>query len=129
MIRLFDGPVESLSRGLQFASRRHEVIVQNLANLETPGYRGRDLVFEDHLRPLREVPAPELGPALPPVGPDERQARLILARDGAVKPGGSDVHVDRQMARLAENTLFHNALTQVLINRFTAMKQAISGRL
>jgi flagellar basal-body rod protein FlgB len=121
--RIFDGAIEQLTRGLAFATRRHQVIVQNVANLETPGYRARDLVFDDY---LRAVPAPELGEPLPPVG--DRVPRLVLSGEGAPRPSGNDVHLDHQMARLAENTLFHGALTQVLHSQFTALKQAISGR-
>ena len=41
---------------------------------------------------------------------------------------GNDVNLDRQMARLAENTLFNNTLVNLLTSRFNQMKQAISGR-
>jgi flagellar basal body rod protein FlgB len=37
-----------------------------------------------------------------------------------------DLHAE--LARLAENALFHQALVQVLASRFAALKQAISGR-
>jgi flagellar basal-body rod protein FlgB len=123
--RIFDGAIEQLGRGLAFAARRHQVIVRNLANLESPGFQSRDLVFDDFLRP-RPASAPDLPEALPDVG--GRTPRLVLSGDGAVKPNGNDVHLDRQMARLAENTLFHGALTQVLASQFAALKQAISGR-
>jgi flagellar basal-body rod protein FlgB len=123
--RLFDGSVESLSRGLAYAARRHAVLVENLANVETPGYQARDLVFDDFLKP-RPVTSGDLPPNLPAIG--DHKPRLTLAEDGAPRANGNDVHLDRQMARLAENTLFHQALVQVLAGQFNTMKQAISGR-
>jgi len=48
--------------------------------------------------------------------------------DSTPNPEGNDVNLDRQMARLAENTLFHHALVQMLSGQFTALKQSISGR-
>lgn len=128
LIRFFDGAVEHLTRGLAFATRRHEVIAGNLANLETPGYKARDLAFEDHLRPLLQAAPADSPVGLLPVGRGARHARLVFAADGAPRPDGNDVNLDRQMARLAQNTLFHNALVQLLTSQFTAMKQAISGR-
>jgi flagellar basal-body rod protein FlgB len=125
--RLFDGAVDHLTRGIAFATRRHEVLTQNIANLETPGYRARDVVFEDVLTPLVKVSAPD-GGALAPLADGEVRPRLVYAEDGAPGGTGNDVKLDRQMARLAQNTLFHQALVQVLGSRFAAMKQAIPGR-
>lgn len=127
-MRLFDGAVEHVARGLAYAARRHEVLAKNLANVETPGYRARDLVFDDVLSPLLGAAAPEPPPDLPPVGRAERRPRLVLVTDGPPNAQGNDVKLDRQMARLAENTLFHHMLAQVLGNRLSALKQAITGR-
>ena len=126
--RLFDGTTRELTRGLLYTQERHQILAQNLANAETPGYRSRDLVFDDHLRPLVRRAAPELTPASLTPGADDRRARVVYADEGPAKANGNDVSADRQMAKLAENTLFHHALTQILINRFALLKQAISGR-
>ncbi|HWP84999.1 MAG TPA: flagellar basal body protein, partial [Terriglobia bacterium] len=49
--------VRFLEEVLDLASRRHALIASNLANLDTPGYRTRDIRFEDELRnALRGVP-------------------------------------------------------------------------
>lgn len=125
--RLFGGAVEHLVRGLGFAARRHAVLAENLANVETPGYRARDLVFEDVLRPLL-TPVATASPLLPPAPESAPAARLVYARDRAPRPTGNDVDLHAQLARLAENTLFHQALVQVLASRFATLKQAITGR-
>jgi flagellar basal-body rod protein FlgB len=125
--RLFGGAVEPLVRGLGFAARRHEVLAENLANLETPGYRARDLVFEDVFRSLLDSSA-EPAPLRTPVAEPAPAARLVYTRDRAPRPSGNDVDLHGQLARLAENSLFHQALAQVLAHRFAALKQAISGR-
>jgi flagellar basal body rod protein FlgB len=59
-------------------------------------------------------------PPLLPVGPAERRPRLVHAEEGTAKWNGNDVNLDRQMARLAENSLFHNALTQILTGALSA---------
>ncbi len=129
LTRLFDGATWQVTRGVAYTQHRHDVLVENLANVETAGYKSRDLVFEDHLQPLLGRVTADLSPELPAAGLDERRARFVYADDGPAKPNGNDVHPDRQMARLAENTLFHHALVQILIGRFASLKQAISGRL
>ena len=47
---LFDPTIEGLARTLTLHQRRHEVLTSNLANVETPGYRARELDFQDALR-------------------------------------------------------------------------------
>lgn len=128
---LFDATVELLQRGAAFAVRRHAILAQNLANVETPGYRGQDLTFArqlDLVQQSRALPvALELrGPAgVRDVGLD---VRLVRAPDGPPRPDGNDVDVDRQMVKIAETTLYHNAVVHLLIAKLNAMKTAISGR-
>lgn len=125
---LFDYSIDRLTRGLEFASRRHEVLARNLANIETPGYRAVDVTFEDYLKPMRPI-VPDAGTVtLTAAAPGEPRDRLVYAADGAPRDDGNDVNLDRQMARMAENTLFNHTLVQLLAARFAAMKQAISGR-
>jgi flagellar basal-body rod protein FlgB len=129
MIRLFDQAIGQLTRGLEYTSRRHEVLTKNIANLETPGYRAQDLTFEDTLAPLKaqvvEVGSTSFSDA---VTPGDQRTRLVYTQDSNPREDGNDVNLDRQMSRLAENTLFNHTLVQLLANRFNTMKQAISGR-
>jgi flagellar basal-body rod protein FlgB len=128
MIRLFDRAIDRLTTGLEYTSRRHEVISKNVANMETPGYRALDVTFEDYLKPLA-VGATDVSPINIGSGaPGDPKARLIYASDSPPRDDGNDVNLDRQMARLAENTLFNHTLVQLLASRFSTVKQAISGR-
>jgi len=128
MIRLFDKAIDRLTNGLEYTNRRHEVLTRNVANLETPGYRALDVTFEDYLKPAR-ASAAELAPVKLAAGkPGDPRARLVYAEDGPARQDGNDVNLDRQMARLAENTLFNHTLVQLLASRFSTVKQAISGR-
>lgn len=121
-INLFDRVVGQLAGGLQYAGLRHEVIARNIANAETPGYRAQDLVFD---RMLAASPAAETSGATTALAPP---GRLTASGDVAPAQNGNDVHLDRQMARLAENTIFQHTLVGLLTNQFAALKQAISGR-
>jgi flagellar basal-body rod protein FlgB len=120
MTRISDATVDQIVRGLTFTSQRHAVLARNLANVATPGYRAQDVLFEDHLRPALDAVGG--GAATTP------STRVVTSSDVVPRGDGNDVDVDRQMSRVAQNTLFHSALVQVLIGRFATMKQAISGR-
>ena len=126
-IRLFDQAIDRLTRGLEFTSRRHEVLTKNVANLETPGYRAQDVAFDDYLNAMRPAATDGSMPG-PATAPGEPEAQVVYASDGPARDDGNDVNLDHQMARLAENTLFNQTLVNLLTARFNAMKQAISGR-
>jgi flagellar basal-body rod protein FlgB len=126
-IRLFDQAIDRLAKGLEFTSRRHEVLTRNIANLETPGYHAQDVTFGDYLNALRPA-ALDSGIPGPATAPGDPEAQVVYASDGPSRDDGNDVNLDRQMARLAENTLFNHTLVNLLTARFNAMKQAISGR-
>jgi flagellar basal-body rod protein FlgB len=129
MIRsLFGSTVEQLSRGLAFSGGRHEVISRNIANADTPGYRGQDLVIDDVLRPQAPTAPGDVATSLLPIGRNEQRPRLVYSSEGTPRPDGNDVNVEQQLSHLAENQLFHHALVQTLQSQFTALKQAISGR-
>jgi flagellar basal-body rod protein FlgB len=125
--RIFGGAMEHVTRGLAHAAKRHDILSRNVSNLGTPNYRARDLAFDDYLR----APAPgapgesAVTLAADPTAP---RPRVVYAADGPPRADGNDVNLDRQMARLAENSLFHGALTQLLAGQFAALKQAITGR-
>ncbi len=128
MIRLFDNAIDRLATGLEYTSRRHEVLTKNVANLETPGYKALDVTFDDYLKPA-EVAAGELSQlSIGSGAPGDPRARVVYAQDGSAREDGNDVNLDRQMARLAENTLYNATLVQLLASRFNTVKQAISGR-
>jgi len=128
MIRLFDKAIDRLATGLEYTSRRHEVLAKNVANMETPGYKALDVTFDDYLRPAKAAAYDVAQPPLTQGAPGDPSARMVYAADGSPREDGNDVNLDRQMARLAENTLFNHTLVQLLASRFSTVKQAISGR-
>lgn len=121
---IFGGVIETLRQASVFALRRHEMLAENVANVETPGFRARDITFERELstaQKARALPAPG-------VGAESLDLRLVDRPDFVTKFDGNTVDIDRQMTRMAQNTLYHNAVIQLLNSRFNALKSAINGR-
>ncbi|HLC41297.1 MAG TPA: flagellar basal body rod protein FlgB [Methylomirabilota bacterium] len=129
-MNLFGPTVELLRDAVQFASRRHEVLARNLANVETPGYRAQDVVFQRELESAlrgRMTPVSTLPPPAPS-GNDAIQPVLVYSSDTQRRVDGNDVDLDKQMVRVSQNTVYHNALVQILTTQFNVIKLAISGR-
>jgi len=136
------GSMQSVERLVQFTGARHKVLVNNIANFETPFYRARELdptAFQAGLRDAIE--SRRRGSGGPLDGRlkirDTRQIRFtddgITVRPGFDNAGvmfhdRTNADVERTMQHLAENTMAHNAGLQILKSEFDLLKMAIRGR-
>ena len=102
------------------ATFRHEVISQNIANVNTPGYQRQYVTFEGEWD--RAV---QLGDQGSLAG-----LSLEVRKDsgGAQRADGNNVDIDTEMGDLNKNGLLYEALTQVLASKMANMRAAITGR-
>jgi len=110
--------IDVLRRLMDAAALRHQVISQNVANVNTPGYRRLAVEFEDEL-------AKVLGTA---GGSADAVAPKVVVEDRAERVDGNTVDLDREMGDLNKNTLLFQAASQIAASRFASMRSAISGR-
>ena len=122
---LFDPTLRGLAETLTLTQRRHEVLASNLANVETPGFRARDLDFGSALREAFAVHRQgELGAA---DDADEPHASVVEDRSAPARADGNTVDLDLQMAKLTANGTRYLALARLLAMRIGLVRQAING--
>ena len=129
---LFNSQIGLVGRVLDMQLQRHNVISGNLANIDTPNYKPRELEFEKELQEA--------------MGLDQRgcmsltnQAHMPTYFNPATfgpewekqfKPrqihGEDRVNLDKEMAKLAKCNLHYTALTQVMTKSFEGMNTIIS---
>ena len=107
-----------LSRLLDAAALRHRVIAQNVANVNTPGYRALEVDFEDALARQLERGG-DLAAMTPP--------RIVEATDARPRADGNTVDIDAQMGQLNKNSLLYGLYSQVMATKMAMMRRAISG--
>jgi flagellar basal-body rod protein FlgB len=108
-----------LQKMLDAAALRHRVIAHNLANANTPGYRRREVRFNEQLAAALQARDAERLAAVRPVVAESEEA--------ATRPDGGNVTTERELADLMQNSLLYNACTQLLSSRIAAYRAAISG--
>jgi len=129
-MKLFGTVTQGLSTALDLYEARHRVLAENIANSETPGYRARELKFNEELLTAMTPPEPQPSgdgskAAAPPPSPPHVEPSVD--RDAAVKPDGNSVAIDVQVGRLSENAFKIQALTQILSARLDGLKRVIDG--
>ena len=129
--------MRGLERVLDLSAFRHQVIATNLANVDTPGYRTRDVrEFAGEIeQAMAGVDEPSLagqsltgqsltGPsfATPAFTPVAHEIRGLLER-----PDGNNVSVERESLLLAQNQLRFQVAVQFLKAEFHRLSSAING--
>jgi flagellar basal-body rod protein FlgB len=115
---------DALSRFLDVDVARYKLIATNLANIDTPGYRARDLDFRAELRRAATSDSDfnDAGSAAASFYPVARQVRGLVER-----PDGNDVSVERESLLLAETQMKFNLGVQLLKEQFHIISMAINS--
>jgi flagellar basal-body rod protein FlgB len=122
---MIDTPmIEGLSRYLDVDVARHKLITANLANIDTPGYRTRDLDFHRELRraSLHTAASQMTGLEYAAYTPVVKSIRGLIER-----PDGNNVSVERESLLLAESQVKYTLGVQLLKDEFHTIGQAINS--
>ena len=121
-----DAIMAALGRQLTMAVAKQVVASGNLANIDTPGYRTRDVSFDDllngEMRKLsmsRTQDAQLAGGA--PDGPPTTEADGLQARRD-----GNNVQLDRELLQMSHASADFSAAQAVLAAKFRLIRYAIN---
>ena len=116
-----DPMITALGRFLDVNVARHKLIAANMANVDTPGYRTRDLDFRAEL--ARVSGDSGLGGlSYASYAPVAKPVRVLLMR-----PDGNNVSVERESLLLAETQMKYALGVQLLKDEFHGIAQAINS--
>ncbi|BER91325.1 flagellar basal body rod protein FlgB [Atrimonas thermophila] len=119
-----------LERGLDFAAQRQELLASNIANVETPGYKRRDLDFESLLKGLEEQGG-ELNLArtssrhLPGYVARSEELFPVKEENITIRDDGSSIDVEREMVTLLENGLYYQTLSKLTAGKFNLLRTVL----
>jgi len=123
--------LSTLKKALDVYSKRHQVTSENISNVQTSGYRTKEVNFEDMIN----------GASNRLKGRATREGHLSLGRRDVGKAqeelietasnfdnGVNNVDIDEQMTELATNDLSYRLATRLLSMKYAGLKKAITGR-
>ncbi len=105
--------VEVLAHFLDLAAHRQGLIASNISNIDTPGYRTKDLDF--HKEILKVLQSPMDAPQ-----PAAQQVQGLMER-----PDGNNVNLDREALLLAQTQLQFHMGIQLIKEEFHRIQLAI----
>jgi flagellar basal-body rod protein FlgB len=127
-VELFSNTFNSLERGLDYASLNQKVISQNIANVDTPNYKAKEVEFKTVLHnSINQLEA------------KRTDSRHFTFQSYDMHPGvktktayqynhnGNGVDLDKEMSEMAENQIYFNALSDRINGKFNSLKSVIRG--
>jgi flagellar basal-body rod protein FlgB len=106
-----------LDAGIQAESLRQKAIANNIANLETPGYRRLDVKFEQLLaKALNSAGKVDL---------NEIKPELHQPMQSPVKSNGNDVSLEAEVGEMVKNNLRHETYIRLLVSKLKQIELAI----
>ena len=131
---LNSGSFDYAARGMQAAVVRHEVISHNIANVNTPYFRRGDVEFENLLAKELNL---DKDTTMQVVRTHDRhlptplklraKATVIKEESTNARYDGNNVDIDREMAHMAKNQLYYNALANTLSGHVRKIKDIINS--
>lgn len=124
-----------LQEVLQFSQARHAVLVGNLANVNTPGYRTRDLSLSNFQARLKEaIEASERSasasqsPGVLTTDPQDPMREVRDTMTNLLYHDDTNIDLEKQVAEITKNQYMHNLALTVITDQIQLLQTAISER-
>ena len=124
-----------LKQSMDAASLRNNVIANNIANVETPGFKRSEVIFEEQMKKVLEnsTTYDKLKRT------DARHIQFYQARsqsplevkqldDLSYRNDENNVDIDVEMANMSKNKIYYDVVSQSMSNEIKLMRMAIVGR-
>jgi len=106
--------IDLLEKALDIRAFYHRILASNIANVETPGYKEKDIDFRKELDSSTREPA-------------HIEVKVKETIDGGIAAiDGNTVNMEDQIVKMTENTLMFNSLVQMINKKFTMIRYAIN---
>ena len=103
------------------------VISDNMANVETPGYKAKYVTFEDELQQRISI-AKGKGRDAVRAGIEGTRANIHLSQNESTRADGNNVNMDAEQIEQAKTTLHYNYMVKALNDDISRYRSVIKGQ-
>ncbi len=109
--------LDYLQAGINAESARQSVIANNMANMNTNGYRKFEVKFEEAFAKLIDGDED--------FNPNDIDAEMFQPKNTPVNAQGNDVNIHVEVGELVKNTIRHKAFVRVLAKKYAQYDMAM----
>ena len=126
-----------------FAERRQEVLAGNVANIDTPGYRSRDLPVEQFQQALQQAIESRRTPqsladlftqtdrgakSIDDFFPQELFQAVTASPENITFQDGANRSIEQEMMKMTQNSMMQNFAVELMTAQMNLLQSVISGR-
>jgi len=126
--------INDLSYALKVNSVKNDILSNNIANVDTPNYKAKKLVFSEVMKeyfsggsrlPLKTT---HPGHIQPGSNISDPSSFVRFQNNPSLRNDGNDVNLDYEMSEMAKNGIQYSMFSQIVSNKFLGLKTVIQGR-
>lgn len=119
--------INVLSKAADASWTRNEIITNNLANVDTPGYKRKDVSFQNYLlQELTSGDSTSLRTRINDVEVGNLNATVYTDfNELSYRLDGNNVDVDTENVELASNQLYYQTVLDTINHQFQMLKSAM----
>lgn len=126
--------IDIMSKGLDVAWLRNDVISNNIANVNTPGYKASRVIFEDLLEEtsqkqtinMKKTHPTHIG-KLSQTDISSKNPKIIRDDSKSLRNDKNNVDIDKEMAELTKNNIRFNYISEQISRDFNKIRNTINA--
>lgn len=125
----FGGTMKVLGHSLDYAAAKNNTISANVANVDTPNYKAKDVTFQSMLDDAfeSEMKAKRTDPRHLPFDDEGNTYKIVERKHTAYNHNGNNVDIDKEMAELGKNQIYYQSLIDRMNGKFRSLENVLKG--
>ncbi len=122
---IFGKIITEVAEHMNYRTYRQEVISGNIANVDTPGYKAKETLFESELDSRLKLATTSRQHLKK--SPSEGLYRTVDDPFSRIGNDSNTVDIDREMVKLNQNQLLYTASADIIAAKLDQLKTIIGG--
>lgn len=118
--------IDKFKVGLDASWLRNEILVNNIANVDTPNFKRSDVRFSKILEDSISMKTTR-DKHINPASSSNYSVEVYEDSNTNVRMDGNNVDIEREMNELAKNAIWYNYLTHMVTKEIKLLDLAING--
>ena len=127
MSELFGNSMDLMNKVMDWLWKKQEVIAENIANVDTPGYKAKYVTFEEELKKRLESACRAGG--VKDIGETihDAQYRINTADNESARLDGNGVNTDSELVEMTRTALQYQYAQSAYNGEWTRLRTVIKG--
>ena len=123
----FGNTIQMSQKALDYLWKKQEITMDNIANISTPGYKAKEISFQDTFRNKLKA-ATQTGDANDVRAAIRDSDYTVYERSDSARVDGNGVNVDVEYTELSRTALHYQYLLQSVNSDITRLRTASKGQ-